>query len=826
MKRMSLPIDNFISRILELVKRESNLIIKASPGSGKTTRVPPALLDFFPVDQEILILVPRRLAAKMAARRVAEERGESLGQIIGYQFRHENVTSSSTRLCFITEGLLFRRLLQDKNLSRVGCVILDEFHERHLHSDAALSYLRHLQKTKRNDLKLIVMSATLDTQAVQNYLGNCSVIEIEAPCYPVTVSYLPTVPSHPLPKLVRMGVIEAIQKNKQTGNIGDILVFLPGMAEIRKATEALESSKIPGILILPLHGDLPKEEQEKIFSKTTETKVILATNIAESSLTIDGVTTVIDSGLYRQASYSFWSGVPTLKTRPISKASAIQRAGRAGRTAPGHCLRLYTQSDFMGRGDYDIPEIRRADLTQILLEIMNLGISNLDMLEWFENPPPNSVKSSWDLLKHLGALSTSGQLTDRGKKMTSLPLHPRLSRMMIEAEKKGILKEASLLAALINEDELGELDALECLNKNHMPDSARKIMHQILSNFDSPVSQARKNKKEDLCFALLTGFPDRVAQKRKMGKNQAECELLLCLGGSGSINATGIVSTNDYFVVLDIQERTNTGSTKGKTHIRSLCSIKPDWLLELDNDLLKENEEMLWDNNQKKVVQISQINYGNLVLSETVGPIQDNEKAIELYIKKGLNIDVDDTHLSVEKVLLNISQKTDSGPLEYFFGKIRLMKEQFKNLEIPDLTGNSLKTILKKIFSTQPDLSKFLPEQWDALFFTALDYSLIADMQKKLPDQLTLPSGRKVKIHYPFAKSPWVESRLQDFFGLETTPSLLQGKIPLLLHLLAPNRRPVQVTHDLKSFWTNMYPQVRRELARRYPRHKWPEKPN
>ncbi len=388
--RLSLPIDPHLPLIAKKLQESGCLVLKASPGSGKTTRVAPFLLNSLPPGKEILVLEPRRLAAKLAARRVAEERREKVGGVIGYQFRFENVSSKETRLRFLTEGMLMRRLIRDRTLDGVAIVILDEFHERHLHGDVALSYLRSLQASGRPDLKLVVMSATLDTEALLRYLGNCPLVEVEGRPFDVATHYRPSEN-----KFLEISVRDAVKTAFQEWPEGDCLVFLPGMADIRRAESALSDlARINHWDLFPLHGELSKGEQDRALLPGRNRKIILATNVAETSLTIEGIRIVIDSGLHRQASYSWWSGVPSLRTRPISRASSIQRAGRAGRTASGTCYRLYSRADFDGRAPFETPEIQRADLCQTLLELKELGVQSLTQFPWFDPPPAGAMESA------------------------------------------------------------------------------------------------------------------------------------------------------------------------------------------------------------------------------------------------------------------------------------------------------------------------------------------------------------------------------------------------------------------------------------------------
>ncbi|MGH9939766.1 MAG: helicase-related protein, partial [Blastocatellia bacterium] len=450
--RQVLPIDPLLPNIIAQLSWAPNLVLEAPPGAGKTTRVPPALLDAGIVGgAEVWVLEPRRLAARMAARRVAEERGEKLGETVGYQVRFEEVAGPRTRLRFLTEGVLTRRLLSDPQLKNVGVVVLDEFHERHLQADLALALLRRLQKTARPDLKLVVMSATLDAGPVAKFLDDAPTLRSEGKRFDVAIEHLQRPDDRPLAEQVAAAVKRLVAESID----GDILVFLPGAAEIRRAQSACAAlADKHDLMVLPLHGDLSAEEQDRAVKPGPSRKVILSTNVAESSVTIDGVVAVIDSGLARVAGHSPWSGLPTLNVARVSKASATQRAGRAGRTRPGRCLRLYTAQDFNARPDHDVAEVRRADLAETALELHSSGVADLNRFDWFEPPPRSAVEAAESLLVAVGAVDARGAVTAVGGRMLRFPLHPRQSRMLVEAESRGVGEQACVDAALIGERDI------------------------------------------------------------------------------------------------------------------------------------------------------------------------------------------------------------------------------------------------------------------------------------------------------------------------------------------------------------------------------------
>jgi ATP-dependent helicase HrpB len=815
---ISLPIDPLLPDIRASLAREPNLILRASPGSGKTTRVPPALLEV--EKKEIWVLEPRRLAAKLAAERVAEERGERVGQTIGYHFRFERETSPATRVLFLTEGMLMRRLLHSPRLDTVGTVILDEFHERSLHADAALGYLRRLQR-QRPELRIVVMSATLETERLSEYLGACKTIDIEAPRFPLDITYLEKPASDPLDKLVERAVRRALDEPTTK----DILVFLPGIADIRRSESALlRLAQSHSLIIAPLHGELDRREQDLAVRPSAKRKVILATNVAETSLTIEGVNVVIDSGLHRSASYSFWSGVPSLKTRATSKASAIQRAGRAGRTGPGRCYRLYTKSEFEGRGAFDSPEIQRADLAQLLLELKTLGVTDLNSFPWFEPPSPASLSSSEQLLHRLGAIDPAGELTPRGKRMAQIPGHPRLARLLLEAETRAIVEPGASLCALISEGLLNRMDALDQVGVR-LDGPAERARRQFLSAVNND-TKAPGDFKEALAKTVLTAFPDRVAKRRSAARGKwGETELILCTGGSAKVEEKGVVIDSDLFVVLDIQEQQHATQLKSQLRVRSLVPIHEDWLLELDPCPLIEKDLFTWNAERKRVQASSRLMYEDLVLTESSVDPKPSRETLRVLLKEGLNVDLEKLLAAGPAEIVSLLAGIfNTEVTENYIARLRLLETHKSNLPVPD--WDEWKQSL--VAHLTPALSLGQLKEIDFGDFSAslLAPETAAAMPRLLPSHFTLPNGKRAPIFYSLDKEPHVESRLQDFFGVKRPPQLLDGRLPLTLHLLAPNGRPLQITKDLDGFWEREYPRIRKELGRRYPRHPWPEDPH
>ncbi|HEX9919640.1 MAG TPA: helicase-related protein, partial [Pyrinomonadaceae bacterium] len=448
----SLPIDSLLPSIVESLHETPRLVIEAPPGAGKTTRIPPALLaSGLAAEGEILILEPRRIAARLAAGQVASERGERPGESVGYEVRFEKASGARTRLKYVTEGILMRRLLSDPHLGGVSVVILDEFHERHLEADLALALLKRLQQGARPDLRIIVMSATLNAEPIARFLGDCRVLRSEGRRFEVGIEHLYRTDDRPIAAQVQIAARRLLDEEPD----GDVLVFLPGASEIRRAAEACAPLAAEfGLLVLPLHGELSLAEQDRAVRPAERRKIILSTNVAESSVTIEGVVAVIDSGLARVAQHSPWSGLPGFSVARISRASAVQRAGRAGRMRPGRALRLYTAQDFAARPEYDVPEILRADLAGAALELHAMGINDLNSFDWFEAPAANALQQAESLLTSLGALDEEHRVTANGRRMLRLPLHPRLARVLTEAESRGVAGAGCAVAALLSERDI------------------------------------------------------------------------------------------------------------------------------------------------------------------------------------------------------------------------------------------------------------------------------------------------------------------------------------------------------------------------------------
>lgn len=770
-RELPLPIDFVIPEILASLQRNPNLVVEAEPGAGKTTRVPAALLRI--VSGDVLVLEPRRIAARLAAKRVAWEMEEEVGATVGYQVRFERVAGAATRLHFQTEGVFTRRLASDPGLSGVGAVVLDEFHERHLETDLALALLKRLQQ-RRPELRIVVMSATLDAAPVAHFLRDCPVVRSAGKLHKLSMDYMPYSRA-PLHEQVRDAAERALKEEEP----GEVLVFLPGAAEIRRAAVACEAvARAFRRIILPLHGDLPAAEQDRAIMSSLLPKIILSTNVAESSITIDGVRTVIDSGLARHATYSPWTGLPTLNIGRISKASARQRAGRAARSGPGRVIRLYSQPDYQGRADFDTPEILRSDLAQLCLTLRAMGIDDPTEIEWLDAPPAAAVEGAERLLDLLRARG------DEARALLRLPLHPRLSRMISAAQQRGVSHAACVAAAVLSTaDRVHGNDLLDVIEKP-LGDSARQQLRHLL-RLVKP-SGPRSQYDDALLQALLMGFPDRVAQRR------AANQVVLANGSAAEI--VGHPPEYSFMVALDAEHRTE----KPLPQIRLFARVEPEWLFDDFPESMRDESVLTWNAQAERVDAVSRLMYGSLVLQQSLGAPTDLEAAAALLAQKALET--------------GMGRFIDEAVLEDLLGRV-----EFAGIEVPPIAD---------CFSEFCRGFRSFAELRNAAhrFLTYLEQQVgFGQLRDNAPRTLRLRNGCQVKIHYERGKAPWVASRLQDFFGMEDTPRVGPKRTPVVLHLLAPNQRPVQTTADLAGFWTRLYPQIRRDLMRRYPNHAWPE---
>ena len=776
---VNLPIDALLPEITASLRREPNLVIEAAPGAGKTTRVPPALLA---PGGEVLVLEPRRIAARMAARRVAGEMSETVGETVGYQVRFEDTSGPRTRLRFLTEGVLTRRLIADPELRGVGTVVLDEFHERHLETDLALALLRRLQKTKRPELRIVVMSATLDAGPVREFLGGCPAVRSEGRLFELSIEWTPYSAAPP-EEQVGTALASVISR----GVPGHVLVFLPGAASIHRATRVCEPiGRRHGLLLAQLFGDLPPAEQDRALEPSEQRKVILSTNIAESSITIDGVRVVIDSGLARVAKDSPWTGLPSLEIARVSQASATQRAGRAGRTAAGHVIRLYTAEDFHRRTDHDEPEIARRELSQMCLQLESMGIHDPLEIAWLTRPPAVALEASEALLDRLGARGGAAA------KMARMPLHPRLSRLMLDAEQAGVGDAGCRTAALLSSGQRVRSSVLFAALEEE-PDQRTRAVYGQLRRYVRRDGKAHDDAA--LAKAAMAAFPDRVGRRRAGGT--------VLLSNCGAASTAADSHVGEFLVAIDIEESRDRPAPL----LRLACPIEPEWLIDVFPDRVADRQRVEWNRQAERVEAVSSLVYDELVIEESRGGSVDDEAAARL--------------LAARAAETGLGRFMDANEVEAFLARVEFAAE---HSSIRRIDEGDVREALESVCYGLRSFGDI--ERASGGLLAALERKIDAQLLEQVaPAKLRLAGGRNTKVHYERGKPPWVASRLQDFFGMTESLRIARGKVPLVIHILAPNHRPVQTTTDLAGFWERLYPQLRRELGRRYPRHAWPERP-
>jgi ATP-dependent helicase HrpB len=794
-----LPIDSLLPEIIRTVAAHPITLLEADPGAGKTTRVPPALLAAGLAD--IYVLEPRRLAARLAAARVADELREEVGGTVGYRVRFEEASSRATRLWYLTEGVLVRSLLGKQALQRASVVILDEFHERHLEGDVALALLRRLQANKPG-LRLLIMSATLGGQNLRGRLGNAPLITAPGRTFPVAIEYTPA-SSRPLEEQVAQALGKAIDHRP-----GHVLIFLPGAAEIRKCIETCKGlAGLANAQLLALHGDLSSADQDRAVAPSAMRKIICSTNVAESSVTIDGVETVVDSGLARVRTHSPWSGFPRIHIQKISRSSAIQRAGRAGRTGPGVAIRLYSEAEFVRLPEQLPPELLRSELSELVLLLAAHGCQ-VETLPWLDAPPAEAVTKAQELLTLLAAFDAVGEITAMGRRMARLAVHPRLACLALRAAAMGARDEGCELAARLSlaerspdehfrntdsgrETFTSDIDGLLARNLSY---GGRRLKHKLLERIGSVEAAKTEDAIEK---ALLLAYPDRVARKRGEA-------LLLADGGSARLDRASLVRS-EFLVAIEIDDRSHLNTPL----VRLASHVEPDWLLEFFPERVQTREELVWNRQAARVEQVNSLIYDQLVIDESRSAPADRAAASRI--------------LAAKAIETGAARFSDGEEIERFLRRIRFA-ERHSSIQAP---ANLVEAAFSDLATGLTSFQELQAAAEGGGLLAALEGKLpMRDVQEVAPTHVQLPSGRRARIEYHDERPPSVSSRLQDFFGMDRTPTVARGAVPLSLELLAPNRRPVQVTTDLKSFWRTLYPQLRRELSRRYPKHAWPEVPD
>ncbi len=819
----ALPIEAVLPELRAKLAAHASVVLQAPPGAGKTTYVPLALLEEpWLAGRSILILEPRRLAARAAAARMASLRGERVGETVGYRIRFDSKVSARTRIEVLTEGILTRRLQSDSALEGVGLVIFDEFHERHLHADLALALTLDSRRNLREDLKLLVMSATLDGQAVAQLLDDAPIVSSEGRSFPVEVRYAAVSNDARVPEVMSARISEALTQHQ-----GDVLAFLPGAWEIRRTQTLLQNMVDRTVEVLPLYGDLPFEAQDRAIqpAQAGRRKVVLATPIAETSLTIDGVCIVVDSGYARVPQFDPASGLTGLVTQRISRASAEQRAGRAGRTAPGVCYRLWGESVQRGLIAHSIPEIRSADLAPLALDLASWGVRDATTLAWLDPPPAAAFAQARELLAGLDALDAAGNITAAGRAMAALPLHPRLAHMLYEAQRLGCASLACDIAALLSERDVLTGDArrngdfglrLDALRDFRRRGRAGVQAHSADANgcqrAEQAASQFRRllrieQQDDDAAMAgvlLAFAYPDRVAMARSTGSNR-----YLLSSGRGAKLPDKEMRRPATLVAASL----DAGDVEGSIYLAA-----PVDLHELRRYLpthVRAQDVVRWDEAEQAVITRREQRFGELVLDSAALTKADPE-AMRTAMLEGIQ-------------RMGLDALPWMPAIREWQARVLALRHWCPEEEWPDVSdaalaatladwlGPYLDGITRRSHLTRLDLAEILKAR--------LDWKQQQRLDEGAPAHVEVPSGSHIRLAYTPGEAPVLAVKLQEMFGLADTPRVAWGRVPVTLHLLSPARRPIQVTQDLRGFWERTYAEVKKELKGRYPKHPWPDDP-
>jgi ATP-dependent helicase HrpB len=835
MSLVPLPIDPVLPQLLEALRRQHAAVLRAPTGAGKTTRVPPAVLDAgLAGPGRVLVLEPRRLAARAAARRMADERGGRVGEEVGYQVRFDRRYGPHTRILVVTPGILIRMLQDDPLLESAGCVLFDEFHERGLDSDLALGMVRRVQQTVRPDLRVAVMSATLATTALSTYLGGCPVVIAEGRLFPVEVRHEPRPEHQPWPVAAARAVERLLE---HTG--GDLLVFLPGLGEIRQTARQLDTvARQRGLAVVPLYGDLPADQQDAALTRGPRRRIVLATNVAETSVTVEGVIGVVDTGLARIEVFDPGVGLNRLKLLPISRASAEQRAGRAGRTQAGLCVRLWGAAAHLGRPEQTEPEIRRVDLPGAVLQLLCWGEKDVMAFPWLEAPLEVTVRQALALLGRLGALD-GDRVTELGRVLTRLPVHPRLGCLLVQGQRWGQPQRVALASALLSErdpfarevgrpagrtattwsDVLERVEALEEYERSGRCESAVGTLHRGAARFvlHARDQLARLLKQElrhtgggearpadvpadeAVLRALFEAFPDRLARRRQAGSGRG-----VMVGGRGVVLASPSGLTEpELFVCVEVD------AGRAETVVRQASGVQRDWL---PAERLAVSTEVQFDPAAERVSARRLLRFEDLVLDETPAALPDDAEVARVLAA------------AVAEHPERVFPATDS-PAGVYRTRVRCLRAWMSELNLPALDDAELRELLPWLCHGCRSFEDVRRAGWLEALQGRLTPVQRQAVEREAPERLTVPSGSRLALRYEEGRPPVLAVRIQELFGLRDSPRVAAGRVRVLLHLLAPNHRPQQVTDDLASFWENTYAQVRKELRARYPKHAWPEDP-
>jgi ATP-dependent helicase HrpB len=824
---VALPIENVLPALRNALEAHCNVVLTASPGAGKTTHVPLALLNEpWRGDRRILLLEPRRLAARAAAHRMAVTRGESVGDTVGYRMRLDTKVGPRTAIEVVTDGVLTRLLQDDPALSLYAAVLFDEFHERSLQSDAGLTLCLETQRIFRPDLRLLVMSATLDDGAVSTFLGQAPVIVCEGRQFPVDTCYLDEPVSGPLDAAVTAAIRRALARDR-----GSLLVFLPGMADIRRVERKLLDAQLgPDVHVAPLHGDLPQAVQDAAIAPAPPgtRKVVLATSIAETSLTIDGIRVVIDGGLLRVPRFDPRSGLSRLDTIRVTQDSADQRRGRAGRLEPGICYRLWTEKEQTVLAPRRPPEILEADLAPLLLDLAQWGAPDPRELAWLTPPPPSAIAHAKELLTALGALNANGRLTEHGGQMAALPIHPRLAHMLIAADSLRLRHLACDVAALLSEPDIlratggaqRETDLRVRLDLLHgtgtalrTPMAERGILQRVRRTADLWRRQRARvhpgygtddaHHVHAVGLLLALAYPDRIAGRQPGGR------YVLSNGRGALFDRPDPLGSEPFLVIADLE-----GGQWARIDVAAPIGLED--ICRLYGDRISEEASVDWDEKAGAVRASRRRMLGRLVLTEEPLGNPDGTLVTRALLQgvreAGLDALAWTPELRQWRARLRFMRHVEGPDAGWPDVSDDALLEQLEQWLTPFLAGVTTLERAKRL-----DLSTPLR--------TLLTWEQQRRLDRLAPTHVTVPSGSSVRIDYDQPDMPVLAVRLQEMFGCRDTPRIADGKVPIMLQLLSPAKRPVQVTKDLGSFWRTAYQEVRKELRGRYPKHHWPDDP-
>lgn len=842
-----LPIERVLPDVVAALRNRQDVVVEGPTGAGKTTCVPLAILDSQCVRGRIVMIEPRRLAARAAAQRMADLRGQPVGREIGYHVRFDRCCRADTRVLVVTEGIFARKMLDDPFLEGTDVVIFDEFHERRLDSDVALGMVRALSTSARPDLRTLVMSATLPADSLVAYLRPSRLVRAEGHVYPVSIEYRPPANGESPSASVARAVRDAVRDER-----GDVLVFLPGLREIKEVERAVRGDcDSRRVAIVELYGDLPLERQRAALDPSDRRRVVLATNVAETSVTVEGVTTVIDCGLEKSLRFDPRLGLDRLRTVPISRSSAGQRAGRAGRTAPGRCLRLWSEARDRDRAERIEPEVARLDLSRALLRLACASAVEPAEFPWYERPSAPSIDAAFDLLRRLGAWDGRA-VTPLGRALAELPVPPRVGRLLIEGARRGAADRAALAAALLTERDpflRGDrspreavhrtrsdlLDRVECLERfesegaTRFPlgtlsaSSARGVLrardqlrnavrHDGRLASDAPPidvptrrraaipDEDRDDPDDGLLRALLAAFPDRLARRRGPGDRRAVMER----GRGARLASESGVCDAELFLCLDVD------AGEGEAFVRSASEVRREWLI---GEGRVEETRLEYDRAADRIGARRRVLWGDLVLDDHPAAVTDEGEAAALLADAALGA-------------WNLAAPRPDSPAREWLARWRCARIWFPNEPWPSADDATLRRHVREAARGCRSLEQMREQGWLAWIRAQLDPDRMRILDRDLPTHWRSPRGHRARLTYDDSgRPPILAVRMQDLFGVHSTPRIARGRIGLVLHILAPNQRPVQITDDLSAFWKNLYPKVRHELSRRYPKHAWPENP-